>query len=771
MSFDSQWSFLPNTDVMRISFVFFFLCLLQFPLHSYAQNAPTDTAYHPALCPNLTISRRVGTITIDGDLTDSGWVHAAHTNIFTGCVPHPMTRPPVATEAYVTYDDQYLYVAMVAHDPRPEQIRNSMIGRDNIFSDDFMGIILDTYGDATRAFEIYLNPRGVQGDLFWTGTNEDQTYDLLYDGESKITLDGWQMEMRIPFASLRFPKSLVQNFHIAFWRNYPRDVVYKMSSCPIDFRLPCAFCQLGSLTGIENIPHSNSFEFLPSLAATESASSPDSALTHPLKNAPLMLKPSLGFRYGLGPASSVEATINPDFSQVEADAAQVSVNTTFALLYPEHRPFFQDGNDLLTTYLPAVYTRSIDDPLAAVKLLHRDPTLSIGYLGGYDEHSPVIIPLEEKSIVVPDAGRSMSDILRIAKTLGTDTYIGVLATDRRYQDIGSNSVVGVDGRVRLFENVALYGQGLWSQTQESNARDVNNDTDLFSNEQHTVAFDGEHFSGTAAYVALERLTQSIDGHIEYTEISPSFRAGNGFIFNNDVQSAVAWTAYKLPLLDPPDWLRWLIEADGTVTGTYNWNFNNVTKLKSVKPQISLSLTGQSYLQCIYRLYTEQFHGIVFPGLKQWNVSAGTSFDSHVSLNAAITVGGNIARTADVPFAGNGIDISASATLKPFSGFLIEPSYLFSELSDVNRSVFYSGSIYRSQFTYQFSRELNARIIVQYDGFAQQLEIDPLITYNVNPFTSFYIGSTHNFASSVDSPNTLRPSERQLFAKVQYLIEG
>ena len=353
---------------MRAYLALLVIIIFLFPSLSNAQDSSQDTAYHPVLCPSLNVSRLDGKFTLDGDLNDPGWVHAAHTNVFTGCSPHPMTRPPVNTDAFITYDDEYLYVAMIAHDPHPEQIRSSMINRDNIFLDDFMGIILDTYGDATRSFEIYINPRGVQGDLFWTATNEDMTYDLIYDGESKITSDGWQIEMRIPFKSLRFPNTAIQNFHIAFWRSYPRDVVYKMGSCPIDFRLPCWFCQLGPLTGIENIPHSGSFEFLPSLAATQSASLHDQTQSTPLINDPVKVKPSLGISYGLGPASSIAATINPDFSQVESDAAQVSVNTTFALFYPEHRPFFQDGSDLFTTYLAAVYTRSIDDPIVTSQL-------------------------------------------------------------------------------------------------------------------------------------------------------------------------------------------------------------------------------------------------------------------------------------------------------------------------------------------------------------------------------------------------------------------
>ncbi len=757
--------------MMRLLLVLLALTLLLSPRVGSAQSTSADTAYHPVLNPSLNVTRRVGAITLDGDLSDPGWEHAARTSTFTLCFPHPMLRPPVTTDALVTYDDDYLYVAMIAHDPHPENIRHTMIGRDNIFSDDFMGLILDTYGDAKKAFEIYINPQGVQGDLFWTATNEDITYDLIYDGESKITADGWQTELRIPFRSLRFPSVAVQNFHVSFWRSYPRDVVYKMGSSPIDFRQPCWFCQLGPLTGIENIPHSGSFELLPSLASTQSAAltAPSGAAGSHLINDPVKLKPSLGLDYSLGTASSIEATINPDFSQVESDAARVSVNTTFALFYPEHRPFFQDGSDLFNTYLSAIYTRSIDDPLAAVKLLHRDPTLSVAYLGGYDLHSPVIIPLEERSIVLPDVGKSYSNIIRVSKTLGSDTYLGALVTDRRYDDKGSNTVAGIDGRLRLFENVAVIGQGLWSGTVEPNTHTVG-DSSTFDNGLHTTEYDGERFGGTAAFVQIERLTPTLDAHIGYQATNPAFRAGNGSFFNNDLQIAVAMAKYKFPIIDPPSWLKWLVEADPMLSAEYDWNYQHETKLRELKPLLHLDLTAQSSIWYFERFYTEQFHGIVFDNMKQWDVGGQTSFDAHLSLYGEITAGRTIARNAAIPFAGEGIDVSATATLKPIGSLLIEPSYIFSQLKKDDGSVYYNGSIYRSRFTYQFTRELDARIVAQYDGFSQQFEFDPLVTYKLNPFSSFYFGSTHDFAT-IGGTRNLQPTARQFFAKVQYLIQG
>ncbi len=728
-----------------------------------------DTSYHPIFNPNLEVHRRSGPITIDGDLNDAGWKNAARSDVFTEALPIPNKRARQRTEALITYDSNYLYIAMIAYDDHPERIRASMVNRDQIWDDDFMGIILDTYGDATRAFEVYTNPLGVQGDLFWTTNSEDQSYDMVFNAESKITSDGWQTEIRIPFSSLRFPDKTVQNFHVSFWRNWPRDADYKFSWAPINFFIPCAFCQLGSLTGIESIRPAGTLELLPALVASQDATIsdpgiPDSRLT----NGPVLVKPSLGIRYAIGPATGLEAAIKPDFSQVEADQAQVSVNSTFALFYPEHRPFFQDGSDLYSTLLPAVYTRSINSPLAVAKAIHRDATTSFLYLSGYDEHSPVIIPLEERSIILPDVGKSLSNILRVSHSFANDAYLGILGTDRRYENNGSNTVGGLDGRVNLFENVELLGQALLSYTQESNTHQIGSST-LFDNGRHTVELDGEHYLGDMSYFALQRYTQTVDLHAEYAETSPTFRAGNGFVTANDFRGVLAWAGDKYPLVGQPHWMKWLQEVDGTFTVAQDWNFDAITKRKAYRAQLDISLIGQTALHIFYRGYTERFQNITFPGLHQWDLTWITKFDQSIAMGGEVTLGRIIARTVSPPSTGKEADITFWVRLKPFERILIEPTWTFSQLTSDSGGQFYSGSIYFARISYQFSRDLNFRAIVQYDNFARQFDVDPLITYKVNPFTSFYIGSTHTY-SAFDETSPLRATDRQFFAKVQYLFQ-
>jgi hypothetical protein len=729
---------------------------------------PIDSSFSPKLKPSLTVHRLSGKIAIDGDLNDDGWKDAAHVDDFTAALPVPNARPTEKSEAFITYDNDYLYIAMIGHDKNPSAIRASKVARDQIWDDDFMGIILDTYGDATKTFELYVNPFGIQGDLFWTATNEDGSYDMIYDAESKITPDGWQMEMRIPFRSLRFPDIERQNFRMTFWRNYPRESDYKFSWAPINFQIPCMFCQLGSLTGIEGVHSAGVFEFLPSIVATQSAeAAPSAAIGTRLLNEKPDLRPSLNARVALGTATAIEAAIKPDFSQVEADAAQVSANSPFALFYPERRPFFQDGGDLWNTFLTAVYTRSLNSPIVAAKALHRDDASSYAFLSSYDENTPIILPLEERSVYVFDDHRSLSNLFRATHTFGDDRYVGVIATDRRYTANGANSVAGFDARIRLFENVALQGQQLFSFTREPDSGSVT-DTARFDRGRHTLAYNGEYFNGNSAVVAIERMTQTFDAHAEYGQTSSAFRAGDGFVTQNSFRYAESWIGDKFILRDAPEWLKWMIEVDGSLEGQHTWDYDGLAKQTMIRPGLDFAMTGQTNLHIKYKRWSERFSGVEFPDLFNVNVFGSTKFMQSVSLAWNIRSGRAIYYKA--PAMGNELNVVLSATIKPMDALTLSPSVTFSRLDSLNSKVaYYDGAIYWAKLGYQFTREMDLRVIAQYDGFQKQFIVDPLLTYKVNPFTCFYIGSAHGFVA--DDGNRLDATNRQFFAKLQYLIQA
>jgi hypothetical protein len=757
-----EWN-IHSPRIMRLLILGFLLSVLLLTDAALAQGTSADTAFHPNVKPSLEVKRRVGEITIDGDLSDEGWKNAASADGFCNSFPVYGAKPPEKTSAKITYDDNYLYIAMIAQDSDTKSIRASHATRDHVYSDDFMGIILDTYGDGSRAFEIYCNPYGIQNDLFWTSSNEDDSYDIVFESEAKITETGWQTEMKIPFRSLRFPDIPVQNFHCTFWRSMPRDQIWKSSWAAINFYAPCPFCQFGTLTGIEHVHPAGSFELLPSVVASQDAKSPDGG---PLVNENVQFKPSLGVRYALSTATGLELALNPDFSQVESDAAQISANTTFALYYPEHRPFFQDGADLYNMNINAIYTRTINTPIVAAKAIHRDDALSVIYTGAVDEHSPVIIPLEERSIVLGDAGKSISNIARATYSFGNDTKIGGLLTNRTFGSDGSNTVTGIDARVHLFENVEMSGQGLFSYTQEPHIT-KNGDTSHFDNGKYSVEYDGEHFLGSAAHLSLSRVTSGLDMEFIYDELSPTFRAANGFIFQNDYSSFVGYIAEKLF----SHGASWYSKIYGNAAVQLIRNFEGQTKTMFAKVELGAVLAAQTGFDLTLQHAKQLYRGVEFPNINFATLIATSNSFSWADLGVTLGYGSNFSRNTDIPTLGKELDLNINAAFRLPIGIAIAPQYSYSRLDSMNGSgSFYNGAIYRLTVSGQFTRELSVRLIVQYDGFAKALEIDPLLTYQVNPFTSLYVGSSHNY-NSFDTTNTLRPSERQLFAKIQYLFQG
>src|SRR5690606_37098291 len=227
--------------------------------------AVAQTPFVPNEKPRLEVGRAAGAIKIDGELDDAGWIGAAKADNFAEHTPGDKVRPPVATEVLVTYDAESFYLAFICYDD-PATVRVTMRDRDEIFSDDYVGIILDTYGDAAWAYELFVNPYGLQGDLKMLSDGEEElTFDIVFDSRGKLTAQGWQAEVAIPFSSLRFPHRQVQEWRATFWRNRSRSSRERSTWAAIDRNEPCFTCQFGYLTGIEGAAPGSRLEVLPSL--------------------------------------------------------------------------------------------------------------------------------------------------------------------------------------------------------------------------------------------------------------------------------------------------------------------------------------------------------------------------------------------------------------------------------------------------------------------------------------------------------------------------
>ncbi len=752
--------------------LFLISILLAGPLMPPDSRAEED--YQPVYDPTLHISRKAGPIKIDGRLDDPGWQGAARAGNFAEHNPGDQTQPPVDTEVLITYDDEHLLVAFICHDD-PKAIRASLCARDEIYSDDYAIVLIDSYADAVWAYELAANPYGIQGDVLWSRSGgEDVGFDIIYKSAGTITGRGYQVEMAIPFSSLRFPNRPVQTWKMDFWRNHPREDRGQYSWAAYDRDDPCWPCQWGTVTGIENVRPGKGFEILPSLIGSQTGALDGDGTTeepYHFENEDLDGEISIGAKYALSSDVTAELTYNPDFSQVEADPAQIDVNTNLALWYDERRPFFQEGSDLFRTWSNTVYTRSINDPQFAGKLTARFDGTSIAYMTALDENSPIILPLEESSSVLL-AGRSFSNILRARKTLGEDTYLGAIITDRRLDGDGSGSVFSADGEIRLSRNFRLQWQAAASHTEELSDTALTSDVneEYIDGQSHTAAFDGESFWGSTLIANLEERHRHFSLDLTYMQLSPTFRYDNGYLSQNNRRELSLFAGYIFYFEDHPIFNY----IQPYITPGIVWNFDGLRKDGWMRLECEMSMIGQTSSHACLLYSSERLAGIKFDDIWRAHLCWNSKFSDMLEVNGSVNFGHLIARNEDPPVMGNEQYHNLGLSFKPLSCVRIEPEIMYDRsVSRETGEKLFEGFITRTRLRYQFNRELSLRLVVQYDDFDRAWDIDPLLTYRISPFSLFYIGTTYDYESLEADPKGGREwklGSRQFFLKLQYLFQ-
>lgn len=728
--------------------------------------------FQPNVQPLLDIPFVDSPIRMDGQLDEALWQSAAVASNFSESNPTERGIPDIEMKALVAYDAEHLYVAYIIKD-NPDEIRARWSDRDRIWQDDYAGMLLDPNGDGQTTYFISANALGIQGDTRSSGHNEDESFDLIYSSAGTITDSGYQIEMAIPFRSLRFPQADIQEWKATFWITRPREDRFTYSWAGIDRDDPCFSCQFGTLRGMSNIERGRNLEILPALTGSQAGARNPVDPAAGFDNDRMTAEPSFNLKYGLTSDLTLDATINPDFSQIESDAAQIDVNSTFALAFPERRAFFQEGADLFQTSIDAVYTRSINDPIAASKLSGRFGNWTVGYIGARDNTSPILMPFEEGSALV-SGGKSVSNIFRARRSFENSSFIAGMVTDRRMDEGGAGSVMGVDGSLRFLQNYNFSWQLLASHTQELNDAGLSSASGLtdrtFSRGAHTAALDGETFWGHGLALGVGRGGRDWGFDINYNQLSPTFRTDNGFVTMNDNRRFEAMSRYSFWYDDHPVFNR--INIYGGVNRF--WNFENLRKDEAVFAGFNMQMKRQTMINVNAFTSNELFAGIQFNSIQRVNIFLNSNFSEKVQLGGRLNAGDGIYRNPSAPELGGQLNAGADLTIIPTSRMVISSGLNYSRLR--NRSTdenYFSGYILRSRVNYQFSRKLLTRIIVQYNDFAERMEIDPLITYRISPFTVFHVGSTHrfqDFPGQLDQQSMVfQQTERQIFFKFQYLF--
>ncbi len=672
----------------------------------------------------------------------------------------PVSQP---TDAYLSYDDKNLYIVFVCQDD-PSKIRAHLGKREQLDGDDFVGVILDTFHDRQRAYGFLVNPLGVQSDAIEAeGANDDWSYDALWHSDGQITRDGYIVWMAIPFRSLRFRRAPQQEWGIFLCRFITRNnegAFYPQFTR----RLASFLTQTGTLQGIEQVSPGRNMQFIPYGFYAHSRSLDTGAPKYTTDNT---FRGGFDSKLVLRDSLTLDFTVNPDFSQVESDEPQVTVNQRYEVYFPERRPFFIENSDFFKTPENLFFTRRIVDPEFGSRLTGTVGRWKVAALMMDDRAAGAVLPASDPH----HEERALIGIGRVRREFGKQNSVGMIFTNRDFAG-AYNRVAGLDTRLFFGKHWTFSGQAIQSLSRDAA---------------------GRQYSGPAYYADVAYYSRAWNISSTYTDRSPDFDSALGFIDRVDIRRFSQefgrnWFPKKSGALQ---------KISAAVVGYVDWDHRSIMQDWSVEPQFEVQLSRQTWIEVARRTEYERFQNLGFPKHQtflMFESSPTRWFTADVVYAWGRTLNYDPAATL-LPFPASFRKTDASFTLIPKSKLQVSLRYLWSWYGlhgnqtspGAAHQPFLNNHIARAKVNYQFTRRLSLRGIMDYNAvlpnaalFAsprtKRLTGDVLATYVINPWTAFYVGYTDQYDNLVfdnaglrRTPSPTNSTGRQFFAKVSYLL--
>src|SRR5262252_2344500 len=772
-----------------------------------------EVAPPPDKATPVRIARFDSAPTIDGRLDEDVWGRATILKDFYQIQPGDNIAPSKPAQVLLGYDSKHLYIGFRAADD-PGKVRATVAKRDQIFDDDYFGFYLDTFNDRRRAYAAFFNPLGVQADgVFTEGNGEDYSVDIVMESKGVVTDEGYSVEIAIPFKSLRYEAGKGKIWNAHFLRRIKHFDGELDSWMPVSRDKSGMLNQAGQLTGLEDISTERTLELIPSLTVSEAgrrvrAFPPGLMRLDPgrLVNQPVKLDPGLTTKFSPTPTITLDAAINPDFAQVEADQTVVTANQRFPIFFEEKRPFFFEGIDLFQTPLQAVHTRSIVDPDYALKLTGRRGRNSFGLLLASD-NAPGNFSEDERNDpeTRPDIERFLDKnayvgILRLKRDVGKEGNLGLIATSYNFIE-DHNQLGGFDGRFRLDEKTTFSFQVLGTHSRKV-FFDPDRGEDLFRTGNGlgynwNLDHSGRHFGYFAGMTGRTR----------------DYRADMGFTRRTNTNESNFFWRYGSEPKPKATLIDWqLSQSSGA-----NFDFQGRLQNWIVEPLFRMQFKSQTFLGLGYthryeRIFEEEFgakravgrQGAFFgPDPERSTYSKGISsfggtepskkFSFFMSagyrwgdFDYDLGAGKRFPRVSPAALAnpdapkdpgpGTSLNLDGNFNYQPTDALRLSINYTKSRLEryDTGRLAF-DDNIYSWRTTYQFTRFLFARARIDYSALSSNMRGQFLLGWTPNPGTSFYAGYNDDLTRNGYSPFTgqfepgFRRNRRTFFIKMSYLI--
>lgn len=678
---------------------------------------------------------------IDGNLNDLIWQSAPYVTGFRTFIPDFGKVMPESTVVHMAYDNDNLYFAFRCFDPDPKTIKAEITSRDNIRSNDWICINLDSFNDQQSLYGLYVNPLGIQMDSRYAAGNEDYGVDLIWYSAGKIYKDGYSIEVQIPLKSIRYVNKNPVDMGVIFERRVSRRSE-QGTYPPLDPKKGFQFTTQTMTLLYDEVNYHRLFEILP--AVTYGLKHRDEQGV--LKQYEQKGEVSFTTKFGITSDLILDATYNPDFSQVEADAGQVDVNLRYGLFFAEKRPFFLEGRENFNlaasggSLQTLVHTRTIVNPILGIKLSGKiTPRNTISSIYAVDELLDASSSLSGEKAVFP--------IFRYKYSLSDDSYVGALYAGREIEG-NYNRVGGTDGYLRIGTAGVVEYHALYSHTKKA---------------EQSPPLEGHSVSAQYKYG-----TRDLDFNLSANKISADFSADAGYLTRSGIYSLGGSVK---PKFYPSSSFFRRTDVEGSSFHTHD----EFSKLWEMFNEISVNqiLTGGLSFRIRYSYATEVYLGKLFD-TGGFMISGGGLFTKQLNLNLSYRKTNAIYFSAS-PFQGKASRATANLTYQPWTQLEANVSFTyvgFFRESDGAR--IYEYPITRLRLTYQFNKYLFFRGIGEYNKFRRTLLSDFLASFTYVPGTVFHVGYGSLYQQTkweqgryVNADEFLE-TKRGFFAKMSYL---
>jgi hypothetical protein len=743
---------------LAVSLLFLFIFLSHEATVAHPETDSTRT-YH--------IPKIEESIDVDGALEESAWNRAMEMNLNYEISPGENVKPPVSTKALLLYSEENLYVAFRASVEEGTEVKGHLLDRDDLSSinqEDIVGLRIDPFNDARRAFEFIVNPLGVQFDAVFQDqqSSEDFSWDAIWDSDGQINANGYTVEMAIPFASLRIPTEKgSQTWRIGAIRVYPGSARHQILNVPLNFNNSSFLDQIPEVTGFKGIRSGTSLNITPTLTSrkTDSRTRPGDAL----KPGRITVEPGATATWNVSSNLTLSGTVNPDFSQVEADALRLEENARFVLSFPEKRPFFVEDSELFDTPMRAVFTRTVLEPISGLKFAGKSGSNVYGAFATLDRKNALTFPRNQASSRTILDEQVWNSVFRYQRDLNRSSNLGLIYNGRETNDY-FNRVAGIDGFTRFLESNSLEIQYLRSFTDYPD--DIQAD---FSQPEGS-------FQGDAISAELDHSSRRWFGELSYEHVSPNFRGDGGFFPRADFRT-VGTEAGHILRGDASRWFNQIrlsgnfnrtTRFDRTLTDR-RWSFaTTYTGPMRSTAQVRVSHSRQRFRNTLYDLSSLSVFGSI-------HLSSSLRIRNFASFGEEVDFSNN--RKANEILFHPGISLRIGRNIS------LSMDTIYQKLETLNNRRIFTTWLINGKALYHFNKNTFIRALLRYrnvdrnnEAYMQPVSTESkslfgqlLFNYKLNPESVFFLGFTEQFGDAPER-NSLRLQNRTFFMKAGYVFQ-